>query len=93
MRLNYTAKIKKAVRPKNPVKIIVHFNKQQSLHDLPWTVHIRGVCIPARIVSWCGVTPKTIWKPEKLTNPRGWIECTGRVELSKDDAVTIVGTK
>ncbi len=94
MTFKYRTKIWNAIRPKNPVKIIVHFNKQQSQHDLPWTVHVRGVCIPARIVNWIGVTPKTIWKPEKRTNPRGWIECKGVVYLShSDDIVTITATK
>ena len=85
-----TAKIRKATRPKRPVKIQVHFNKKNSKKELPWTVHIRGACIPAREVLWdSDVISRTVWKPEKATNPRGWIECYGIVEIDGYDRVRI----
>ena len=80
----------KAIESKRPVKIVVHFNKFQAEHGLPWTVHIRGVCIPASRVLWDNTKLETIYQPEKKSNPRGWIECVGRVLLENDDAVRIV---
>lgn len=79
----------KAIASKNPVKIIVHFNKVNMKQGFPWTVHIRGVCIPAAEVVWDGVAPQTVWKPEKPTNPRGWIECKGSVTLNDNGVVRI----
>ena len=72
-----------------PVKVIVHFNRYNAKKELPWTVHIRGQCLPAREVLWDGVTPRTVWKPEKSTNPRGWIECKGTVSIEADNTIRI----
>ncbi len=82
-------KYKKAIASKNPVQIIVHFNKHNSKEGFPWTVHIRGQCIPASVVIWDGVAPYSVWHPEKATNPRGWIECKGSVELDMNGVVRI----
>ena len=82
-------KHERAIKSKNPVKIIVHFNKFNMNQGFPWTVHIRGQCIPAAEVVWDGVAPQTVWKPEKPTNPRGWIECKGSVTLEDGGVVRI----
>ena len=83
------SKYEKATRSNKPVEIVVHFNKFNMKQGFPWTVHIRGICIPASGVIWDGVNPETVWKPEKPTNPRGWIRCKGRVELEDDGVVRI----
>lgn len=60
--------------------VIIHFNKRGSGSGLPWTVHVRGQCIPASKV-YILVPSETIYKPEKKSNPRAWIRCKGQVKM------------
>jgi hypothetical protein len=66
-----------------PPKVIVHFHKARAAQGLePWTLHVKGQCIPAREVVF--ISPaETVFKPHKQTNPRAWVEARGYVtELS-----------
>ncbi len=52
-------------------KAILHFNKQGSAKNRPWTIHYRGVCYPAAEIN-CYVPIVSEFKPEKKTNPRAF---------------------
>jgi hypothetical protein len=71
-----------------PVKIILHFNRQRAKAGFPWTVHVRGRCIPASDVI-INAPVRTVYKPDKPTNPRAWLEVRGFVEEA-DGVVTVV---
>ena len=69
--------------------ITVHFNKQNANRGLPWTVHVKGKCIPASSVK-IEVPVETVFKPDKKTNPRAWMRCSGAVwRNASDEGVTI----
>lgn len=63
-----------------PSVVIVHFRKAGVKNDRPWTVHVRGSCIPAASVTF-EVPSFTVFKPEKKTNPRAWIRAVGLVRV------------
>ena len=63
-----------------PVVVIVHFNKQASTSGRPWTVHTSRVCLTVSKVIW-HVLPETVFKPDKKTNPRGWLRARGVVRV------------
>lgn len=52
-------------------KAILHFNKQGSTKNRPWTVHYRGVCYPALEID-CQAPMLSEFKPNKKTNPRAF---------------------
>lgn len=58
-------------------KVIIHFNRQRQ----GWTVHYRGQCIPADIVD-IKVPTSTVFKPQKKSNPRAWLEAKGVVTIA-----------
>lgn len=70
------------------VTVLVHFNKNNSKKGLPWTVHVRGKCIPAKKVVF-GVCTWTVFKPEKGTNPRAWVACKARTVTEDRGEVVI----
>jgi hypothetical protein len=68
--------------------VLVHFRKAGAKKDRPWTVHVKGECIPAKSVTF-GVECQTVFKPEKKSNPRAWIRCVGFVRTYADGHVGI----
>ena len=73
----------------HPTTVIVHFNKRNALKGKPWTVHVKGACIPAKEVVFKNIRVDSIFKPEKKTNPRAWFRAIGFVTLNKHGIVTI----
>ncbi len=70
-------------------KAIMHFNKQGSTKDLPWTVHYRGVCYLVAEIQ-CKVSMKSEWKPDKKTNPRAFFTAqVSKLQITKEDVAVL----
>ncbi len=73
---------------KRPSICLIHFNKHREAAGLPWTVHVRGQCIPAAHVKIL-VPVESREKPDKKSNPRYFFACRGLVTVDDDNVVTI----
>lgn len=72
----------------NPSIVLVHFRKAGVKSGKPWTVHVRGKCIPATTVSF-NVPIVSVFRPEKKSNPRAWFRAKGTVATDKYGNVVI----
>jgi hypothetical protein len=70
-----------------PTLIQIHYNRQRAKDGLPWTVHVKGKCIPASQVITL-VPCETVYHPEKKSNPRAWLKAKGYVSI-EGDIVTV----
>ena len=67
------------------IKIVVHYNRHTADKGLPWTVHAKQRCIQvSKVVFTNGVW--TTYKPEKKSNPKGFLETKGKVEIKDNIA-------
>jgi hypothetical protein len=70
-------------------KAILHFNKQGSTKNRPWTVHYRGVCYLVSEIE-CRVPMRSEFKPDRKTNPRAFFTAQVRSLVIKRNGSAIL---
>lgn len=68
-------------------KAIIHYNKNGSKLNKPWTIHFRGTCYLVSTIK-CLVPIVSEFKPNKKTNQRAFFTVQiQKLSIKKDNAI------